>query len=140
MVLSPVVFDLAKATVIFRPDGITEIRLKDGVQIEIEDSHEQTALLKKHKPPGGHLVLTETGKDTTVTPQVREYANSPEATSLSKAQAIIVYNLYQRIIVNFLVNVSRSKKHGMQIKLFTDRDKAVEWLKSFIKPNVAAEQ
>jgi hypothetical protein len=122
------IFLQKKSTIIFYKSGIVEIKIKDGSLIEMEDSMEQFELLKSTMPPEKHLVLTDAGQGSSITKEVREFGNSPEAAAISKAQAVIVYSLYQRILVNFLINIARRLKHGMTVKLFTDRMKAIEWL------------
>ncbi|MEQ8910406.1 MAG: hypothetical protein RIC95_14510 [Vicingaceae bacterium] len=116
--------ELEKADVFFREDNIVEIRLKDDIEITLEDSKRQYQLISERYPNQEVCMLIVPGEHNTMTKEVREYANKAEAKAMSKAEAVIVDNLAKRITYNFL-----SKFADKNMKVFDSEQKAVEWLK-----------
>jgi hypothetical protein len=109
----------------FRDDGIVLISIKDGVHVELEDSLAEYDVLIEKKEYLPLRVLIRSGDDTTVSKEVRDYANSAEARSLMNAQALVVNTLAQKIMANFILNFY---KVPVKIKLFTNELDAINWL------------
>jgi ribosomal protein S4E len=107
-------------------EGCTILYLNENYVIELEDCIEQQKILKDNMPDGGHLLLIIPGKHSTITSEAREYStNNPMN---NKAVAIVSNSLAQKIIVNFMISVYQKIKPGYKIKLFSNKDKALEWL------------
>ena len=75
------------------------------------------------------VLLVFPGTDTSASKEVRDLANSEEAAKYTRAQAIVVDNLAHRIMGNFIM---KFYKAGITVKVFSERNKAEEWLKQFL--------
>lgn len=116
----------------FWDNNIICIKLRDNIQIELEDSKKQFYFLKsKYDGINKHLVLVETGLDTSISKEAREFASKPESNEMTAATAVIVKSLAHRIIINFIINFTHQQT--MKMKLFDDKQKAINWLLSFKK-------
>lgn len=107
-----------------RSDGIIYIKIDDDVEVDLEDSKEHYEIVKKifNRVPG--YVITESGTNSTVTKEVREFVQSIPV--VSKAEAVVVNSLAQRLVINFMI---KFHKPGKKIKVFNNVKAAVEWLK-----------
>jgi hypothetical protein len=104
--------------------------LKDNVQVELEDSLKQYNYLKsKYDGKNKHLILVESGVYTSISKEAREFATKPESNEMTMATAVIVKSLAHRIIINFIINITNQQK--MKMRMFEDRQKAINWLLSF---------
>ena len=66
------------STLEFWDNGIICIILKDDIQIELEDSTKQYLFLKsKYDGVNKHLILVESGLDTTISKEAREFSSAP---------------------------------------------------------------
>ncbi|MFZ5552827.1 MAG: hypothetical protein ACOZCO_06910 [Bacteroidota bacterium] len=119
------------AIIEFWDNGIVYFRLTDDYEIDVKDSINNSEAMLQNPPVGfkKYLVLVEPGKKTTITKEAREESERSKAHALTQAMAVVSGNLPQRIIVNFIFRFFRKK--GMSVKLFSDRDKAIEWLLGF---------
>ena len=116
----------------FLDNGIICIKLKPHVNIEIEDIKAQRLFLsQKYNGTNKHLILVETSIHSSITKEAREFAAKAEINSVTKATAIISNSLADRIIINFIIRFSR--KQTMQMKMFDNKQKAIDWLLSFNK-------
>lgn len=116
----------------FWDNNIICIKLRDNIQIELEDSKKQFYFLKsKYDGINKHLVLVETGLDSSISKEAREFASKPESNEMTAATAVIVKSLAHRIIINFIINFTHQQT--MKMKLFDDKQKAINWLLSFKK-------
>lgn len=114
----------------FWDNDIICIKLKDNVQIELEDSKKQYLFLKsKFDGINKHLILVETGLDTSIPKEAREFASKPESNEMTRATAVIVKSLAHRIIINFIIKFTHQQK--MKMKMFDDKQKAIDWLLTF---------
>ncbi|MBA4241225.1 MAG: hypothetical protein C0448_10890 [Sphingobacteriaceae bacterium] len=117
------------STIEFWDNDIIFIKLKDDIQIEVEDSKKQYLFLKSkfdgiHK----HLILVESGVDTSISKEAREFSSKPESNEMTKATAVIVKSLAHRIIINFLIKLTHQQT--MKMKMFDDKQSAINWLLS----------
>lgn len=117
------------STIEFLDNDIIFIKLKDDIQIEVEDSKKQYLFLKSkfdgiHK----HLILVESGVDTSISKEAREFSSKPESNEMTKATAVIVKSLAHRIIINFLIKLTHQQT--MKMKMFDDKQSAINWLLS----------
>ena len=114
----------------FWDNNIICIKLKDNIQIELEDSKKQYLFLKsKFDGINKHLILVETGLDTSISKEAREFASKPESNEMTRATAVIVKSLAHRIIINFIIKFTHQQ--NMKMKMFDDKQKAIDWLLSF---------
>lgn len=118
------------STIEFWDNSIICIKLKNDIQIELEDSKKQYLFLKSkfdgiHK----HLILVEPGIDTSISKEAREFSSRPESNTMTKATAVIVKSLAHRILINFIIKLTHQQT--MKMKMFDDKQKAIEWLLTF---------
>lgn len=114
----------------FTDIGIVYIKLKDNIQIELEDSKKQFQLLKsKYDGINKYLILVEIGNDCSISKDAREFGERPESNEMTKAVAVIVKSLAHRIIVNFIIKFTNHQP--MKMKIFDDKQKAMDWLLTF---------
>ncbi len=111
-------------------NGIVEDHIKPGVVMEVED----VTSLKKHnyteagnKP---YAILVTAGDLITFSKEARELAASKEFIDAALAKALLINSTAHRIIGNFYLKVN---KPYLQTKIFSDRTKALNWLRTFIK-------
>ena len=116
----------------FWDNDIIFIKLKDNLQIELQDSQKQYLFLKsKYDGINKHIILVEPGNDTSISKEAREFATKPESNEMTLATAVIVKSLAHRIIINFIINFTHQQT--MKMKMFDNKQKAIDWLLSFKK-------
>ena len=118
--------ELDKITVTVLEPGIIENFVKSGVTVEREDIVE---LKKQNISVSGnkhYAVLVTTGALSTITKEARELAASKEYAMTTKAKAIVVESLGQRIVASFYIRIN---KPYIRTKLFSDRNSALTWLR-----------
>lgn len=107
-------------------EGILLNHFKAGENIDVEDFKELRKVnleLAEGKP---YTVLGMADELTSFSKEAREWLASKEAVGLKIAKAIVISSLGQRIIGNFYIRVN---KPYTKTKLFTKREKALEWLR-----------
>lgn len=118
------------STIEFWDNDITFIKLKDDIQIELEDATKQYLFLKsKYDGINKHLILVESGLDTTISKEAREFSSKPQSNEMTKATAVVVKSLAHRILINFIIKLTHQQT--MKMKMFDDKQKAIEWLLTF---------
>lgn len=111
-------------------NGIKAIKINPGSEIHLEDSQIQYQyLLSKYDGVHKHLVLVEPFENTTISKEAREFSAVPEHNKMTKAIAVVVNSLAQRLIANFIIKYIRQQP--VQMKMFDNREKAIQWLLSF---------
>jgi len=111
-------------------NNITYIKLKDDVQIELEDAKKQYLFLKsKYNGIHKHLILVEPSIESSISKEAREFSSKPESNEMTQATAVIVKSLAHRILINFIIKITHQQT--MKMKLFDDKQKAIEWLLTF---------
>lgn len=116
-------------TIHFLDNGLVYIQVAGNTVVDLKHIRAQHEFLRsrydqKHK----FSILVESGYDSTLTKEAREYASLPETNAMTLATAVVVKSLAERLIINFIINVT--SRQAMKLRLFDDRDKAVKWLLS----------
>ncbi len=113
--------------VTLRPDGIVHVSFLPHTEITVE--FQQVLLDMYNEVTGGKksLFVFDGGEFVSITKEARENAVAIEETTPTKASAIVVKNLAQKIIADFYYKVNRPKQ---PYKVFWQFDKAIEWLHS----------
>lgn len=114
----------------FLDNSIVYIKLKDNTHIELEDSIKQFQLIhSKYDQINKNLILVEIGNDCSISKEAREFGERPESNEMTKAMAVVVKSLAHRIIINFIIKFTRQQ--SMKMKMFDDKQKAIEWLLTY---------
>lgn len=114
----------------FWDNSIVYIKLKDNTHVELEDSIKQFQLIhSKYDRINKNLILVEIGNDCSISKEAREFGERPESNEMTKAMAVVVKSLAHRIIINFIIKFTRQQ--SMKMKMFDDKQKAIEWLLTY---------
>jgi hypothetical protein len=120
---------LNHSTLVLRSDGILELYTNDDHEYTITCVKENVLafgeLTGKQKAP----VLIIGGAFTSVTKEAREFMASDESLIYSKAEAFLVKSLPQKMLVNFYIKFN---KPLVPTQSFTVKEKAIEWLTTFL--------
>ncbi len=113
----------------FRKDGILEVLCKDGAEETLDTAKENLeigkSLVGDHAPVpylqvfGGVLNVTREAQ--------RYYAESEDAQKLVTKIALVINSYISRVLGNLFLGLNRPI---MPVKLFTDEEKALDWLQS----------
>jgi hypothetical protein len=108
-------------------NGIIYIKLDDNEEVRLADSKAQYDFLKsKFDGIKKHRVLVEAGRYTDITKEAREFSSKTDSNLMTLGSAVIVKSLAHRILINFIINVTRQQ--AMKMKMFDNKEKAIEWL------------
>jgi hypothetical protein len=116
------------STIEFLENGIIVFRLDDHVTVSIEDAVLHMKYLRERFNGEKFRILVEPGKYTDITKEAREFSAKPENNIYTRASAVIVRSIAQRIIINFIVSFTRNQP--VNIRMFDSREKALDWLES----------
>lgn len=111
----------------FKLEGIIiENILKEDTTLEPDDVRkikEMNLSLCEGKP---YALIVDPKAGSTITPEARTVLASKEMAGLNIAKAILIYNQKQKIIGNIYLKIN---KPSVKTRIFTDREKALVWLK-----------
>jgi|SRR3954463_3256459 len=110
-------------------ERIVNMKILDGAEIELENAIQNEEAVKQLTNGEKHLLVVDARSiDVYVSKEARAYsANKPS--DLCIAKAFIINSTANRLIGNFYINFNKPKA---PTKLFSNEEKAVEWLKSFL--------
>ena len=109
-------------------NGIIHLKIEDGTCVELDENKLIIENCYKLAKKGEAFLFVESGKYSSISKEAREFATTPYVYDLFYAQAIVIENVAQRIIVNFL-KAFYNKKGGLEkMRVFTDRKLAYQWL------------
>lgn len=110
--------------------GIIRIEMLGGYIIDLEESVQlniaQGDLLKGQM--GAGLVLMVADSTTQFTNDARDFSASKEGLRFSMAEALVVKNLAQKLVVNFYLKFN---KPSVPSRAFNTEEEAIKWLLSF---------
>lgn len=109
--------------------GILENNILAGKHIDVEDI--QNIREANLKLSGGkqYVVLVSTGGLSTISKEAMQLISAKDYSDKAIAKALLIENLGHRLVGNFYLKVI---KPAMKTKIFTDREKALEWLREVI--------
>lgn len=122
--------ELASATISLRSDGIILYSIKDNITISAKDSSEMVDAAGKLGDYQKFPVLIIGGNHTLADKEAREFGASKEGTKYAVAVAFVLKSLAQKILGNAYLKIN---KPIVPTALFDSEEKAIEWLKTFIK-------
>lgn len=115
------------STIEFWDNGIVFMKLDDNETVELEDSKGHFEfLLSKFDDTNKLRILVEPGRYTEISKEAREYSSRGNSNVMTLGTAVIVRTLAHRIIINFIINITRQA--AMRMKMFDNKEKAIEWL------------
>ncbi|MES2761641.1 MAG: hypothetical protein V4677_05520 [Bacteroidota bacterium] len=127
-ILTHINFDYAHVQLL--NNGIVKIEMLEDQIIDLQEAVQlniaQGELLEGK--PG--LVLMVADSSTQFTSDARDFSASSEGLRFSIAEAILVKNLAQRIVVSFYLKINKPAKPS---KAFNTEEEAIKWLLSFLK-------
>ena len=110
-------------------NGIMHVEVPGNTVVQIKHIKGQYEFFKeRYDQKNKFLILVESGHDSTLTKEAREFSSLPETNAMTEATAVVVKSLAERIIINFIINVTN--RQAMKIRLFDNKDKAINWLLS----------
>lgn len=119
-----------KVTISLLEPQIIQNFIAEGAEISREDVlsvKKENTRLAEGKPYG---VLIVSKPFLSVSKEAMEVNASKEFQNLTKANALLINGLPQRILGNFYLNF---KKPAIHTRIFTDREKAMQWLRKEIQ-------
>lgn len=114
-----------KVSFIKLKDNLIENIVKKDSEIDVEDVvqiKKMNLALAEDKP---YCVMFIPHEFSSLTNDAREYIATPKIADKTIALAIVTSNFPQRIVANFYLAIN---KPIVKTKLFSTRDKALEWL------------
>lgn len=118
---------------IYFKDGIIFASYQPKLAIDLETAKKTSMYRKQISDKRGPIpVLADIRNLGKVTDEAREWLATDEANELIPAMAILTNNPIQNLLANFYLMLS---KPPMPTKLFTDKEKALRWLKLYLQQN-----
>ncbi|HLC82199.1 MAG TPA: hypothetical protein VJI69_00115 [Bacteroidia bacterium] len=122
--------ELNSATISLRNDRIILYSIKDNITISAKDSNEMVEAAGKLGNFQKFPVLIVGGKHTLADKEAREFGAGQEGTKYALAVAFVLKSLAQKILGNAYIKIN---KPIVPTRLFDNEEKAIEWLKTFLK-------
>ena len=118
-----------KYTYLTMHGNILEARYKAALQVNreaaIEIVEERLEFTNNKSVP---VLLLDSGL-VKMDKSARDYMSSDEGIRGLEAIAIILSSVVNSMLLNFLLKISRP---GLPVRVFRDRDQAIEWLNTFV--------
>jgi hypothetical protein len=130
MVLSKRVLEFIeheKVTVSKRSDLIIHVEFKPNTEITVEFQDELVAMYNQLTGGKKSLFIFEGGEFVSITKEARENAITIEDNTPTRASAIVVRNLAQKIVADFYYKINKPKQ---PFKVFWSFEKGIIWLQS----------
>jgi len=112
-------------------EGIIEIVVKEAVQIEVEDLYLIKEANIEVMGDRKYCVIVTSHFLSSISKEARELVASKEYSMNTIAKALIVNSIGQQMVGNFYLKVNRPH---IKTKLFSERNKAIEWLRKQLNP------
>jgi hypothetical protein len=122
--------ELANACAYLLFPGMIENVVKPGVSFDVKDALELKEANKKLSNGKPYVVLVTSGEMSTVTKEARELIASEDYKQVTIAKALVISSLGHKIVGNFYLSINKPR---IKTQLFSDREKAIEWLKNELK-------
>ncbi len=109
-------------------DLFIEFKVKKNTTLQASDVWESRDMSIQHIPGKKFFVLFEADENADISGDARRAGASDEYTKHVAALALYSTKLHEKIIGNLFLKINRPK---VPTQFFDDRDKAIEWLKTF---------
>ena len=116
-------------TMHFLDNGILHIEVAGNTVVDVKHLKAQLEFLKsRFDGETKYSILVESGYDSTLTKEAREYSSLPECNAMTLATGVVVKSLAERLIINFIINITN--RQARKIRLFDSKESAIKWLLS----------
>jgi hypothetical protein len=123
--------DTGKGTVYLYGIGILHQVYNPGVELDYQDSLKEFEIYKTDFcDQTSRPILVDLDNVRRVSKESRGIYSSDDSAEIFSAAALLVGNPVSRIMGNFYMGINKTP---MPIKMFTKKDEAFKWLKTFIK-------
>lgn len=112
-------------------NGICHTIVKPNAAIELKDAIENTAAVKDISMGSVYPILVDLKAIHSISKEARDHFSMQKRTAGVSAIAMLVKSPVSRIIGNFFLGLSNPT---VPTHLFTDEEKAINWLKQFNQP------
>ena len=117
---------LQSVLIVFGNDKILKLRIKDGVTIDLKQAKIINENMRKHATDGRIPVLIDARVSYNWNKDAQQYL--ADNSDFRLATAVLSDNPFSRLLTNTFVKIF---KPVYPVKLFTDEEKAIEWLNQF---------
>ncbi len=115
---------------IYIEDDIVFGVFKANLFVDLEAAKRIVEDRKKISDYKNSLIFVDVSSVKGVSKEARDYFGSFKGTEFVKASAIFTNSKLSVFLANFLIKVNLSG-YNIPVRLFTDKNQAVKWLKSF---------
>lgn len=116
----------SKATIRIIEPNILENIIHDNMTIDTNDLLEIKEINKSFTGGKPYVVLVHSGISSSITKEGRELSASEVFRQQTKAKAILIQSLSQRLLSKVYIRINKPRT---ATKIFSDREEAIEWLR-----------
>lgn len=113
-----------------RKDGIIEIRCGEDITYDVNEIKENHEAIQKLADGKKVKVLSISAKYTMITNEARQYIAKGPHKDFICAEALLIYSLAQRMLVQFYIRLFKPVVPGKYFGI-NDKDAAEKWLNEF---------
>lgn len=126
------VIEAKTATFSMLEENILLVVMKEDAVVDVPEAIENYHAALKLAAGRRFTALVDARLPASITKEAREYSANPEQYTNTIAQAVVVTSLANRLLANFIMLFLQRNK-TVEIKVFSDYDIALNWLKEKIK-------
>lgn len=119
---------LKSYSISLREDGLVQIDINPEAEVTLDEVIEGTDYIMSVVGDRKFPVLFIANEFSVPSSESRDYLAKKEALPYSLADAYVICSFPQKLIGNFYLKVN---KPGRPTKIFTDKEDAIKWLKTF---------
>lgn len=112
--------------------GIVRCKVLKDTHMRLEDAMENIRAIKELAQGKKVAVLVDITESKGADKAARDFFGSDEVASVQSACALLVNSPLSQLLGNFFLGFNKTQ---FPTKLFTDEEKAIQWLESFIVTN-----
>lgn len=120
---------LKSYSISLREDGLIQIDINAEAEVTLEEVIEGTDYIMSVVEDRKFPVLFIAKEFSVPSSESRDYLAKKESLPYSLADAYVICSFPQKLIGNFYLKFN---KPGRPTKIFTDKDEAIKWLKTFV--------
>jgi hypothetical protein len=121
------VVEIPGARIEIRPDGILHVHVTVDTEMTMEHAKAIVAARTELAQGRKYPLLSTASKYTLPNKEVRDYIASERRSELVLADAIVFNGLGQRLMANIFLKINKPVR---PIRVFTEKEEAVDWLLS----------